>query len=100
MRGARGLIGKNRDATGAEIQVRSDEIELVEWCEIVDQRQSAAVRGKLQNAVAVIRPCEIGVEGAISGGNINVPARIPSRSPACPPHPPPPAVRITVQALH
>src|SRR5258708_32770578 len=99
MRGARGLIGKNRDATGAEIQVRSDEIELVEWCEIVDQRQSAAVRGKLQNAVAVIRPCEIGVEGAISGGNINVPARIRCRSRACDPDPCSPTRRRPVEGV-
>src|SRR6266851_3397339 len=99
MRGARGLIGNNSDAPGAEIQVRSDEIELVEGREIVDQRQSAAVCGKLQNAVAVIRPCEIRVEGAVSGGNINVPARIRCRS--CPraPDPRSPAVRSTVEGL-
>src|SRR5260370_40230432 len=96
---ARSLIGNNSNATGAEVEIRSDEIDLVEWREVVDQRESAGVRRKLQNAVAVIRACEIRVEGAVAGGYINIPARIRCGSRARSPDSRSPAVRRTVQGL-
>ena len=75
VRRPRRLIGNNRHATGTEVKIRSDEVILVERREGIDQRK-AAVRRKLQDAVAVVRVREITIEGAIPGRNIDVAAGV------------------------
>jgi len=71
------LLRKKQGTTRAEIQILFAEHLLIVWHEVVANHQSAAVQRKFKYAIAVISAF---IEGAVSGYDKYISARVRSRT--------------------